>query len=327
MEWRLSAAGVTLLCMQDRYGATTEPLWGVGQVSRRLGVAAPTLRTWDRRYGLSPRARTVGGHRRYSELDVARLARTCQLIAAGVPPAQAALMAIGSVHDADAAPRPEPPSVRRASLAPGGAPVTIEVLLRAAHALDAPTLAAVLEQVFDRHGVLAGWTDVVSPFLGWIGEQRVAGGCGIETEQLASECVSTELRHRLRDSRPAAVSRSPVLLAGACGDRHALSLVTLAVALSDRRVPTRMLGCCLPFDALLSAVERVLPRAVFLWSSLAAGAQRGDLGGVRAVTPEPVLLLGGPGWPSRRRGPRAPQPSEWVPDLGTAVDRISALSA
>ncbi|MGA0066902.1 MAG: MerR family DNA-binding transcriptional regulator, partial [Candidatus Nanopelagicales bacterium] len=34
----------------------------VAAVARRLGVAPATLRTWDRRYGITPSDRTSGGH-------------------------------------------------------------------------------------------------------------------------------------------------------------------------------------------------------------------------------------------------------------------------
>src|SRR5918998_2594602 len=35
-------------------------------VSDRLGVPAPTLRSWERRYGVPDTPRSPGGHRRYS---------------------------------------------------------------------------------------------------------------------------------------------------------------------------------------------------------------------------------------------------------------------
>lgn len=55
-----------------------------------VGVSPSTLRTWDRRYGLSPSARTVGAHRRYTALDIARLERMCELIHNGVSACDAA---------------------------------------------------------------------------------------------------------------------------------------------------------------------------------------------------------------------------------------------
>ena len=52
----------------------SEPeLRSINDVARDLGISAPTLRSWERRYGLAPSVRTLGGHRRYSPADVNRL--------------------------------------------------------------------------------------------------------------------------------------------------------------------------------------------------------------------------------------------------------------
>lgn len=72
------------------------PMLTVAAVARRLGVAPPTLRTWDRRYGLGPSAHTAGAHRRYSPADVARLMVMRRLTLQGVPPANAARIALAT---------------------------------------------------------------------------------------------------------------------------------------------------------------------------------------------------------------------------------------
>src|SRR4051794_41935098 len=45
----------------------------IAALSRRTGVAADTLRKWEQRYGVLRPARTTGGQRRYSELDIDRV--------------------------------------------------------------------------------------------------------------------------------------------------------------------------------------------------------------------------------------------------------------
>src|SRR3954468_1327489 len=54
------------------------------------GVAAPTLRAWERRYGVPEPARTASAYRLYSADDVAEVARMRDLCASGVAAAQAA---------------------------------------------------------------------------------------------------------------------------------------------------------------------------------------------------------------------------------------------
>ncbi|MEU2185077.1 MerR family transcriptional regulator, partial [Streptomyces thermolilacinus] len=65
-----------------------------GEVARRLGVAPTTVRSWDQRYGLGPAARVDGRHRRWTAGDLARLRRMCALTATGLPPAEAARLAL-----------------------------------------------------------------------------------------------------------------------------------------------------------------------------------------------------------------------------------------
>ena len=45
----------------------------ISEAAAAIGVSAPTLRSWERRYGFPRPARTRGGHRRYKPEDVDRL--------------------------------------------------------------------------------------------------------------------------------------------------------------------------------------------------------------------------------------------------------------
>jgi hypothetical protein len=66
----------------------------VGEAAARLGVAPSTLRTWQRRYGIAPTARSAGGHRRYLACDVAVLDHMHQLLLEGYSPSRAAAAAL-----------------------------------------------------------------------------------------------------------------------------------------------------------------------------------------------------------------------------------------
>ncbi|GAA2733971.1 hypothetical protein GCM10009867_13030 [Pedococcus aerophilus] len=68
--------------------------WSVGVVADRLDIPAATLRSWDRRYGVSPSQRSAGGHRRYTEGDVLRVAAVQRFVDQGVPTQTAARVAL-----------------------------------------------------------------------------------------------------------------------------------------------------------------------------------------------------------------------------------------
>ena len=46
------------------------PTYNIKVVLNQTGIAADTLRAWERRYGLPVPQRTQGGHRMYSERDI-----------------------------------------------------------------------------------------------------------------------------------------------------------------------------------------------------------------------------------------------------------------
>lgn len=321
-RWPIPRTGETLEVMAGGAFETSGAgvLWGVGAVSRRLGIATPTLRSWERRYGLGPSARTAGGHRRYSDTDIGRLARMRELIAQEVPPAQAAPLAM----------QPQPTSARAGHTPdsvddPTSDAASIAAMVRAARSLDASALGSLLVQAFERRGVCRGWEDVVVPMLVAVGDAWARGEAGIEIEHLASECVDNELRLRWRRAGVHPAPPPLVLLASAEGDLHALPVVALAAALGEQRVTSRVLGPRLPAAALCTAVRQTSPRVVFLWSSLRATGHLPPLSSLDGDTDSPALVLGGPGWTPAVMG--AHGDVERVGDLGSAVDTISRLVA
>ncbi len=64
------------------------PVFPIRTVSDLTGVAAGTLRAWERRYGFIRPERTASGHRLYSRRDVERIQQASELIQSGIAPAR-----------------------------------------------------------------------------------------------------------------------------------------------------------------------------------------------------------------------------------------------
>lgn len=281
------------------------PRLTVAAVAHRLGIAPATLRTWDRRYGLGPSEHAAGAHRRYTPADLARLQTMRLLTMEGVSPGEAARVALGQPIDGSgpAAPLPD----RQGRLAKGrggpggrtlalpGADDAVRGLGRAAMALDAPTVTAVLRAQLGGHGVLHTWDHVLRPVLVAVGARWAVTGEGVEVEHLLSDCAATVLR-AAGDGVAERPDRRPVLLACAPGEPHALPLSALSAGLAERGVATRTLGAALPADALEAAVRRTGPAALFVWSQLSDTADERILAQLPVTRPATVLLVGGPGW-------------------------------
>jgi len=145
----------------------------VAAVAGRLGVAPSTLRTWDRRYDLGPSERVAGAHRRYSDVDVARLLIMRRLTLEGVAPSDAASIARSASVSADALRRPAlPPALAQAALYPAGETASTNAAA-AAIRLDQGACTRILEDAANETSITQWWDSVIEPALALIGARSV----------------------------------------------------------------------------------------------------------------------------------------------------------
>lgn len=301
---------------QASSAAAADPGLTVSAVARRLGVAPATLRTWDRRYGLGPSQHAAGAHRRYTSADVARLELMRQHVLAGASPADAARAALSAPLPPDAPASEAPRTASRHGgghvvAIPGGTP-SARGLARAATALDSAACRTIVAETLDRRGVVWTWDHLLLPVLVGIGQKWETTGRGLDSEHVLSEAVQAEFSARVC----AVETTSPtcVMLAAADSELHVLPLWAVAAGLAERRVEVRMLGARTPVPALADAMRRVRPGGVLIWSQLSDTGDVAPLSGLPDIRPEPLVLIGGPGW---QPGPTGR--AERVGDLSEAI--------
>jgi DNA-binding transcriptional MerR regulator len=297
----------------------------VSAVARRLGVAAATLRTWDRRYGMSPSLRTAGSHRRYTEVDVALLQRMQSLMMAGMPPADAAAAAQSAPATQDVSapdrttgsPHGQPPD----NVVPlTRADAQVKGLTRAANCMDTAAAAAAVRRSIARSGVTWTWDQVIAPVLRDVGlryEQSGPLDAGIDIEHHLSHVVMRELIRSADVVDP--VNPRPILLASAADEQHTLPLYAVAAALAERGVATRVLGARTPDHALAAAVRRTGPAAVFIWAQARAATDLAEA--VPDIRPAAAVVVGGPGWQAADR----PASVAYPQSLAEAVATLTAI--
>ncbi|MER6695505.1 cobalamin B12-binding domain-containing protein [Streptomyces minutiscleroticus] len=163
-----------------------------------------------------------------------------------------------------------------------------------------------------RYGVSTAWEEVMVPTLHAVGRRwETSGDRYVEVEHLLSWHVSTVLRRATPAVPPGApaTDAAPLVLACVPGEQHTLPLEALNAALAERGTATRMFGADVPAEALTSAVRRLGPAAVVLWSQARSTASHplaqyvaASEWGVRGARRNPVVVLGGPGWAGQRAG-------------------------
>jgi transposase-like protein len=306
--------------------------WNPGEVARRLGVAASTLREWSRRYGIGHKSARDGNRRVYSAHDLVRLEERRRLMRGGRGGAGRGLVALPGGQSATA--RPGHPAARHAVPRPrrggppgGGLPLFVpggsaeaRRLARAAMALDDGSILEIIRVALACDATAITWEDLLVPVLSALGDHYQRTGSAIEAEHLLSACAVTALAEVWSGVFPR-LGQPPVLLACAEEEQHTLPVHALAASLADEGIASYALGAGVPYHALASAMSRTRPGAVFVWSQTAA---TGDPALLAECAAGPCqVIIGGPGW----RQDSVPPGIRRVAYLPEAVSAIAAAVA
>lgn len=256
----------------------------ISEVSRFLDVPIPTIRSWERRYGVPAPSRTGGGHRRYTpeEVDLIRAMRD-------------EIVRGASARDAARRVRQAPPP----SIEPNP---HLETILERVLALDDEGIRRTLEQAAEGLGIERAVVEVALPVLREVGDRWAGGRCDVEQEHLATNEVRTWIA-RLGRTAPPPFRPAPIVLAAAPDETHVTGLEAFALLLARRGWPTVLLGARTPVESLVRTVRKLQPAAVVV-SSQWTRARRSALEALEAVAAAsraPVFYAGAAfAVPSRR---------------------------
>jgi MerR family transcriptional regulator, light-induced transcriptional regulator len=270
------------------------PTLNIAALTRRTGVPADTIRKWEQRYGVLCPARTAGGQRRYTEVDVARIEWLKARLEEGYRISEAAAL-LGSTTAA-----PTSPGELRTAF------------VDATRASNVDALGRLVDQALALAALDEALTGVLAPALVEIGEQWAAGEISVAQEHLASSAVRCALQKLLADAR--ASVRGVAVLACAPGEQHEIGLMMLAVLLRSDGWQVAFLGADTPLDDAFGLAATIGASALCFSAATAGSARdlRDAIDGRRV--PETLnVTIGGRGTD--------------VQDLAATVDRLRALAA
>ena len=235
----------------------------IREVSQILGVPAPTLRSWERRYGVPVSTRSSGGHRRYlpAELQQMRLMR--DEIARGLRASEAAR------------------AVRHLLAGTGAARRRVTDLLDASESRDPAALRIVLDEARVELGLATTIDQVVMPGLRQVGAWWASGRCGVDQEHITTETIRGWLA-RLTTLSQIDTYEPPILLACGPRDQHSVGLEALAALLAEQGRGARLMGPRTSEHTLVSAVTSTGAAGVVVVSHLRA-QRRPAVDALRAV--------------------------------------------
>ena len=262
----------------DAAGSESAAFVRIGELSRRTGVRAETIRAWERRYGLVEPARSAGGFRLYSPADEERVQAMRALIAEGVSAAEAATLAKSGAGAAA-------PSVRSPD-------AEAERLRAALEAYDEEAANRALDRALSAFSLDVFTGAVVLPAIAAIGNRWAAGEASVAQEHFATSVVRGRL---LALSRGWGSGLGPLaLLACPPGEQHDIGLIAFGLSLRNRGWRIVYLGQETPLDTLAETVRAVGPTVVVV-SVTASEPLASAVSGLAEVAALVPVWVGGAG--------------------------------
>jgi DNA-binding transcriptional MerR regulator len=229
-----------------------QPLPGfrIGELSRRTGVSAQLLRTWEHRYGLLQPARSAGGYRLYTEADERRVRRMQACLAQGLSAAEAARAALRADATGSA-------FSSGYGLADGAA-----VLAASLDAFDETAVQAILDRLWADFTVESVLSQVILPYLHNLGERWANGQTSVACEHFASNILRGRLAGLARGWGDGHGPRA--ILACPPGEQHDLGLMMFGIVLHRNGWRVHYLGADTPAGELARTVRDVRPHLMVL---------------------------------------------------------------
>ncbi len=257
------------------------PIYNTKAVVHQTGVPAPTLRAWERRYGiLSPR-RGENDYRLYSERDMILVAWLRERVENGMTISQAiALMRTleparrrsRRARSAEAAIVPETAApTSRPSRVPDLYALDILTSALLAHftRLDEREAVRTMAQALAVYSVEETCLHLLQPALVEIGRRWAEGTVSVTVEHFASAVIRAQLDGIFRST--SASESGPLVLVGcAAGELHELGALMLALFLRRAGVRVAYLGQSVETESLGAIVAALRPACVALSATLAA---------------------------------------------------------
>ena len=220
-------------------------------LSEITGVAATTLRAWERRYHLLAPQRTSKGHRLYGDKDVQRVKAVVELLQEGLSISQAVERLNSAQHD-------------KSQIKQGNPwPVFQRRMLQAIEHFDENRLEACYSEVLSLYPFGLVTRSLIQPILSLLGERWQQRPCGIAEEHF----FTAYLRNKLGAQLQREVQRKHGnLLLVAClpGESHELGLLLFAIEALSHGYRMIYLGANTPLPELPQVAEKAGAKGILL---------------------------------------------------------------
>jgi len=232
-------------------------------VLKETGLAADTLRAWERRYGLPRPQRSAGGHRLYSRHDIQLIRWLMERQSEGLSISRAVEL-WQELSQAGQDPLTE---YTGSGAAHPGSPLGLDELrdrwVAACYLYDEAAADEVLSLAFTLHPLESVIFQVLQMGLNRIGESWQVGRTSVQQEHFAT-ALATRRLNSLISAAPAPTRKESILLACPPEEMHAFPLLVISLLLRRRGWRTTYLGSNVPIFQLEETLQMVHPDLVVM---------------------------------------------------------------
>ncbi|HSG44561.1 MAG TPA: B12-binding domain-containing protein [Anaerolineales bacterium] len=245
------------------------PTYNIKVVLNQTGIAADTLRAWERRYGLPVPQRTKGGHRLYSDYDIETIkwlmdrqneglsiSRAVDLwneqIASGTDPLA------GIASSESVSPLAVPPVSPDSTLASLRAD-----WVSACSDFDEVTAEQILNQAFSLFPIEAVCTELIQKGISNVGELWYENKVSVQQEHFASSLAMRRI-DALLSAAPAPTRKETILVGCPAGEWHTFTPLMISLFLRRRGYKVIYLGANVPADRFVETVKDTKANLVLL---------------------------------------------------------------
>jgi len=244
---------------------STTPTFNLKAVIRETGIAADTLRAWERRYGLPMPERTPGGHRLYSQRDIEIIKWLMAKQGEGLSISRAVdLWNELSASGADPLPAP---ATQIIPIPSANLDAIRQSWLNACLVFDESTAEQVLNQAFATHPLETVCIEVMQRGLQQIGEMWYHNQINAQQEHFTFALVQRRL-DTIIAAAPPPTRPYTILIGCTAGEQHIFVPLLLTLLLRRRGLKVVYLGANVPIQRFNETLQSVKPHLVILSAQL-----------------------------------------------------------
>lgn len=306
------------------------PTYNIKVVLNKTGIAADTLRAWERRYGLPVPQRTAGGHRLYSDRDIETIKWLLARQEEGLSISRAVdlwneQIASGADPLADSV---SSGSSSPLAVSPPAPDTTIDSLradwIHACRDFDEITAEQILNQAFSVFPIEAVCTGLIQKGLSEIGELWYENKLSVQQEHFASNLAMRRLDALLSAAPPP--TRPETVLVGCPADEwHTFTPLLLSLLLRRRGYRVVYLGANVPSERFNETTRDVKADLIVLVAQQLTSAATLQHAALSLTNKGKTVAFGGRIFNLR------PSLTEYIPghflgnDIGAAIGEIEKI--